>query len=47
MGGDFNVVRCMEQKHGVTSMSGSMRAFSSFIDEMELVDLPLQGGGYT
>lgn len=47
VGGDLNVVRCMEEKQEATSVSGSMGAFSTFIDEMELVDLPLQGGGYT
>lgn len=41
MVGDFNVVWCMEEKQGASSVLGSTWAFSLFIDEMELVDLPL------
>lgn len=45
--GDFNVVRSVEEKMGANSVVASMRVFFSFIDDLELVDLPLQGGGYT
>ncbi|XP_028067083.1 uncharacterized protein LOC114269911 [Camellia sinensis] len=47
VGGDFNVVRCMAEKSRVISGLGSMRRFSLFIDEMELVNFPLQGGSFT
>ncbi|CAL5411138.1 unnamed protein product [Camellia sinensis] len=47
VGGDFNVVRSPVERSGESPMGRSMRDFAAFIDEMELVDLPLQGGGFT
>ncbi|KAI8023233.1 hypothetical protein LOK49_LG03G01116, partial [Camellia lanceoleosa] len=36
-----------EGEEGATSVTASMRMFSSFIDDVELVDLPMQGGAFT
>ncbi|XP_028073202.1 uncharacterized protein LOC114275371 [Camellia sinensis] len=47
VGGDFNAVRSLEEKVGVSHAIGPTRMFSFFIDEMQLIDLPLQGGGFT
>ena len=44
---DFNVVRFLVETSNSRQMSIAMRDFSNFIDEFELVDLPLDGGGYT
>ncbi|XVE88638.1 hypothetical protein DITRI_Ditri19aG0085600 [Diplodiscus trichospermus] len=45
--GDFNVVRCVEKKLGVSYNQVAMQQFSEFIDNLRLVDLPLLGGRYT
>ncbi|KAL7202408.1 hypothetical protein ACSBR1_033976 [Camellia fascicularis] len=47
VGGNFNVVRSLEEKLGATPLVASIQAFSSLIDDLALVDLPLQGGAYT
>lgn len=39
VGGDFNVARRMAERKGRHGISSSMQRFSSWIDEMELVDL--------
>ncbi|GMQ05984.1 hypothetical protein CsSME_00050757 [Camellia sinensis var. sinensis] len=43
--GDFNVVQSLEKKTGVRRVTGPMKAFSSFIDRMELIDMPYREGG--
>ena len=45
--GDFNVVRYPNEKLGGRSFSPGMLAFSDFIENSHLVDLPLVGGTYT
>ncbi|RVW48616.1 hypothetical protein CK203_098447 [Vitis vinifera] len=45
--GDFNVVRFPVEKSNGRQMSTTMRDFSSFIEEFELVDPPLGGGTFT
>ena len=47
MGGDFNVVRfpCERRKGGI--ISSSIRHFSEVMEELELSDIPLQGGPFT
>ncbi|GMP63196.1 hypothetical protein CsSME_00024985 [Camellia sinensis var. sinensis] len=45
-GGDFNMVRCSEEKLGLRPAVGAMRDFSSLIDDLELIDLPMQGGAF-
>ncbi|KAL7168962.1 hypothetical protein ACSBR2_034064 [Camellia fascicularis] len=47
VGGYFNVVRWPSEKAGNARSSGAMRAFCSFIDDLQLVDLPIQGGSFT
>ena len=45
--GDFNVVRFPVEKNNGRQMSTTMRDFSGFIEEFELVDPPLGGGTFT
>uniref|UniRef100_A0A2N9GN59 Reverse transcriptase domain-containing protein n=1 Tax=Fagus sylvatica TaxID=28930 RepID=A0A2N9GN59_FAGSY len=45
--GDFNVVRFPSERLGCSRLSASMSDFSDFIDDLNLVDLPLHGGQYT
>ena len=45
--GDFNVVRYPSERMNCTRFSPSMLAFSDFIKNSQLVDLPLEGGTYT
>nr|CAN71342.1 hypothetical protein VITISV_002439 [Vitis vinifera] len=45
--GDFNVVRFQVETSNGRQMSNTMREFSGFIDEFELVDPPLGGGAFT
>ena len=47
VGGDFNVIRFLEERNRVDKISSSMRRFSQIINELELMDLPLQGGSFT
>ena len=46
IGGDFNVIRFLGERNKMGRISSSMRRFSQVIDELELKDLPLQGGPY-
>jgi hypothetical protein len=45
--GDFNVVRFPSERLGCSRLSSHMMDFSDFIEESNLVDLPLGGGPYT
>lgn len=41
------MVRCSEKKLGLRPAVGAMRDFSSLIDDLELIDFPMQGGSFT
>ena len=45
--GDFNVVRFPNERLGCNRLSAAMVDFSNFIEDLNLVDLPLHGGSYT
>lgn len=47
VGGDFNITRFEDKRAGRAKNTMAMRDFSRFIDDMELIDLPLHGGQYT
>ncbi|KAL4291925.1 hypothetical protein GQ457_14G007740 [Hibiscus cannabinus] len=47
VGGDFNVVKCREEKIGSSGDSRSMGKFNEFIRDNELVDLPMGGKFFT
>ena len=47
LGGDFNVLRFPGERNREGRWTGTMRRFSQIIDELELKDLPLQGGVFT
>ncbi|KAL6339596.1 hypothetical protein AAG906_034681 [Vitis piasezkii] len=44
IGGDFNVIRFLRKMNSLSRLSSAMRRFSEVIEDMELRDLPLQGG---
>ncbi|KAK4590843.1 hypothetical protein RGQ29_021151 [Quercus rubra] len=45
--GDFNVVRFPSERLGGLCLTLAMENFSKFIEELKLIDLPLEGGSYT
>ena len=45
--GDFNVVRFPGESSRGGRLSASMRRFSEIMEDLELRDLPLQGGSFT
>jgi hypothetical protein len=45
--GDFNLARFQSERRGCTRVSTSMVEFSDFIEDLNLVDLSLNGGCYT
>ena len=47
LGGDFNTVRCVEEKMGAVYNKSAMAQFSNFIEECGLLDLPMSGGKFT
>lgn len=47
VGGDFNVVRYLEERLGAFRLTRHMKQFNCFIEELELVDLPLNGAEFT
>ncbi|GMI76305.1 hypothetical protein HRI_001299800 [Hibiscus trionum] len=47
VGGDFNAYLCREEKIGMACNFKTMDRFRNFLDETQLVDLPMQGGCYT
>ncbi|KAF5932632.1 hypothetical protein HYC85_028803 [Camellia sinensis] len=47
LGVNFSMVRWLGERSREGRKSGVMQNFSDLVDELHLVDLPLQGGGYT
>ena len=45
--GDFNIIRYPSERLGCESFSLAMFAFSDFIENNSLVDLPLEGTSFT
>ena len=45
--GDFNIVRFLSERLGGSRLTLDMENFSDFIEELSLIDLPLEGGSYT
>ena len=46
IGGDFNMIRFPNERRRGGRLSPSMRRFSEVIDDLDLRDLPLQGGSF-
>ncbi|XP_026433507.1 uncharacterized protein LOC113330930 [Papaver somniferum] len=47
IGGDFNTVLSCDEKKNSSKFTKSMKSFSSFIAQHELINLPLKGARYT
>ncbi|RVX23652.1 Transposon TX1 uncharacterized 149 kDa protein [Vitis vinifera] len=47
LGGDFNITLFQHERSSQRRISSAMRRFAEFVDDLELVDLPLQGGEFT
>ena len=47
LGGDFNVILSQRERSSQRRLTGAMRRFTQIVDELELLDLPLQGGALT
>ena len=47
LGGDFNVTLSQRERSSQGSLSGAMRRFAQVVDDLELLDLPLQGGVFS
>ncbi|KAJ9693798.1 hypothetical protein PVL29_009659 [Vitis rotundifolia] len=47
LGGDFNVILFQQERSSQSRISSAMRRFAETVDDLELVDLPLQGGEFT
>ena len=45
--GDFNIVQYLNEWLGGSRLTLAMESFSEFIEELSLIDLPLEGGSYT
>ena len=45
--GDFNIVRFPSKQRGGSHLTSAMKKFSKFIEDLQLIDLPLEGGRYT
>ena len=45
--GDFNIIRFPSERRGETRLTLAMEKFSEFIEDLNMVDLPLEGGSYT
>ena len=45
--GDFNIVRFPSERLGGSRLTPAMENFSEFIEELSLIDFPLEGGSYT
>ena len=44
VGGDFNVILSQSERSRQGRLSGAMRSFVQTVDDLELIDLPMQGG---
>ncbi|XP_059599050.1 uncharacterized protein LOC132255193 [Vitis vinifera] len=44
LGGDFNVILSQRERSRQGRLSGAMRSFAQIVDDLELIDLPMQGG---
>ena len=47
LGGDFNAIRDPRERNIEGSFTHSMRRFFQVTDELELKDMPMQGGLFT
>ncbi|RVW30504.1 hypothetical protein CK203_098843 [Vitis vinifera] len=47
LGGDFNVILSQRERSRQGRLTGAMRSFAQTVDELELLDLPMQGGAFT
>ena len=45
--GDFNIVRFPSERLGYSRLTPAMEIFSEFIGDLNLIDLPLEGGRFT
>ena len=45
--GDFNIVHFPSERLGGLCLSLAIENFSEFMEELNLIDLPLEGGSYT
>ncbi|RVW14754.1 hypothetical protein CK203_092604 [Vitis vinifera] len=45
LGGDFNVTLNLGERSNQGRLTGAMRRFAQVVDDLELLDIPLQGGG--
>ncbi|RVX05710.1 hypothetical protein CK203_027385 [Vitis vinifera] len=45
--GDFNVILSQRERSRQGWLTGAMRSFAQTVDELELLDLPMQGGVFT
>ncbi|RVW34075.1 Transposon TX1 uncharacterized 149 kDa protein [Vitis vinifera] len=43
-GGDFNVILSQRERSRQGRLSGAMRSFAQTVDDLDLIDLPMQGG---
>ena len=44
LGGNFNVILSQRERSRQGRLTGAMRSFAQTVDELEFLDLPLQGG---
>ncbi|RVX16234.1 hypothetical protein CK203_014505 [Vitis vinifera] len=44
LGGDFNVILSQRERSNQGRLTSAMRRFAQIVDELKLIDLPLQGG---
>ena len=47
LGGDFNITLYKRERSSQRRISSAMRRFAEIVDDLGLVDLPLQGGEFT
>ncbi|RVW55551.1 LINE-1 retrotransposable element ORF2 protein [Vitis vinifera] len=47
VGGDFNVILAQGERSRQGKVTPAMRRFAQVMDDLELIDLPLQGGSFT
>ena len=45
--GDFNIIRFPSEQLGNSYLTPAMEQFSEFIEDLNLIDLPLEGGSYS